>query len=97
MVRRRALAEKAAAAARFHALLRRSLEDFRADPGKALEAWTRVYPTALPRSLMLDFYQTADYGFTSEHRESLERFYRLAFQEGHIPEMPVIETVDFPI
>ena len=44
---------------------------------------------------MLDFYETADYGFSAEHRESLERFYRLAFQEGHIPEMPAIETVDF--
>lgn len=90
MVRRQALAEKPAAASRFHALLLESLASFRADPGKALDAWTAAYPSSLPRSLMLDFYRTADYGFTAEHAESLERFYRLAFQEGHLPEMPVI-------
>lgn len=90
MVRRQALTGKPSAASRFQALLRESLESFRADPGKALDAWTAAYPSNLPRSLMLDFYRTADYGFTAEHAESLERFYRLAFQEGHLPEMPVI-------
>lgn len=90
IVRRRAVAERPAGAARFHDLLLESLASFRADPGKALDAWTRAYPTGLPRSLMLDFYQTADYGFTPEHAESLERFYRLAFQEGFLPEMPVL-------
>jgi chorismate dehydratase len=95
MVRREALELKPAVAARFHGLLRDSLASFRADPGKALDAWTRAYPNALPRDHMLAFYETADYGFTPEHRESLERFYRLAFQEGHLPEMPVIETVSF--
>lgn len=95
MVRREALELKLEAAARFHGILRDSLAAFRADPRKALDAWTRAYPTSLPRDLMLDFYQTADYAFTPEHRESLERFYRLAFQEGHLPEMPGIATVDF--
>ena len=93
IVRRQALAERPRGAARFHALLAESLASFRADPGKALDAWTRTYSSALPRSLMLDFYQTADYGFSPEHAESLERFYRLAFQEGYLPEMPSLEFV----
>jgi chorismate dehydratase len=91
MVRRQALAERPAPAARFHALLLESLASFRADPGKALDAWTAAYPSDLPRPLMLDFYETADYGFSREHADSLERFYRLAFQEGYLPEMPTLE------
>jgi chorismate dehydratase len=93
MVRRESLERKPAAAARFHGLLLDSLAAFRADPGKALDAWTAAYPNDLPRPLMLDFYRTADYGFTREHAESLERFYRLAFQEGYLPEMPVLDYV----
>lgn len=94
MVRRQAIAERPAAAARWRALLDASLASFRADPDAALNAWTRAYPSPLPRDLMIDFYRTADYGFTREHEESLERFYRLAFQEGHIPEMPKIEYAE---
>jgi chorismate dehydratase len=95
IVRRQSLDERPRGAARFHALLLESLAAFRADPGKALDAWTRSYSAGLPRSLMLDFYQTADYGFSSEHAESLERFYRLAFQEGYLPEMPALDFAKF--
>lgn len=94
MVRRQSLSERPVAAARYQATLRASLASFRADPGPALDAWTRAYPSALPRELMLDFYRTADYGFSQEHAESLERFYRLAFQEGHLPEMPTLSYVE---
>ena len=80
----------ALAAARFQSLLRESLAAFHRDPGRALDAWTAAYPSSLPRDLMLDFYRTADYGFSPAHGESLERFYRLAFQEGHLPEMPAL-------
>jgi chorismate dehydratase len=88
IVRRESLTERPRAAARYRAMLRESLAAFHRDPGRALDAWTSAYPSSLPRELMLDFYRTADYGFSPEHGDSLERFYRLAFQEGHLPEMP---------
>ncbi|HKP96166.1 MAG TPA: menaquinone biosynthesis protein [Fibrobacteria bacterium] len=91
MVRREALAEKPALVSRFHALLLESLAAFRADAGKALDAWTAVYPSPLPRSLMLGFYETADYGFTERHARSLERFYRLAGEEGFLDAVPSLD------
>jgi chorismate dehydratase len=94
MVRRDALAEKAAVVARFHGLLLESLASFRADPGKALDAWTAVYPNALPRSLMLSFYETADYGFTPRHARSLETYYRLAGEEGFLDSAPALDFIE---
>ena len=93
MVRREALRQKAAVVARFHKLLLESLASFRADPGKALDAWTAAYPNALPRSLMLGFYETADYGFTSKHAASLERYYRLAVEEGFLDSAPELDFI----
>jgi chorismate dehydratase len=93
MVRREALREKAALVARFHGLLLRSLAAFRADPGMALDAWTAVYPSSLPRDLMLGFYETEDYGFTPRHAQSLELFYRLAGEEGFLDAVPTLEFV----
>jgi chorismate dehydratase len=91
MVRREALAEKAVLVARFQGLLMDSLAAFRADPGRALDAWTAQYPSALPRSLMLGFYATADYGFTPKHAKSLETFYRLACEEGFLDAVPSLD------
>lgn len=88
MIRRGALEAKAEAASRFHRMLTESLAAFRADPGKSLDAWTRAYPSSLPRALMLDFYATADYRFTPEHARSLEIFYRLAYEAGFLEEIP---------
>jgi chorismate dehydratase len=90
MVRRDALSAKSALVARFHRLLLASLATFRADPGRALDAWIAAYPTALPRALMLGFYATADYGFSDKHAQSLERYYRLACEEGFLPKVPAL-------
>jgi chorismate dehydratase len=94
MIRRRALEEKRDSAAGFHRALQASLASFRADPDKALDAWTRAYPSALPRDLMLKFYETADYRFTAEHARSLEIFYRLAHEGGYLEEMPSLAYAD---
>ncbi|MDB5050631.1 MAG: hypothetical protein JWO30_3702 [Fibrobacteres bacterium] len=94
MVRREALAEKAALVAKFHRILLDSLASFRADMGKALDAWTAVYPSGLPRPLMLGFYETADYGFTPKHARSLELFYRLAGEEGFLDAAPKLDFVE---
>lgn len=88
MIRRDALAAKAAAAARFQRALMASLAAFKADPGAALDAWTARYPSPLPRDLMLGFYATADYGFGERHARSLALYYRLAWEEGHLPAVP---------
>ena len=93
MVRREALREKSALVSRFHGLLLRSLAAFRTDPGKALDAWTAAYPSTLPRDLMLSFYETADYGFTPRHAESLERYYKLAGDEGFLDAVPTLDFV----
>ncbi len=95
MVRREALREKAAPAARFHGLLLASLAAFRADAGGALDAWTASYPSGLPRGLMLGFYATADYGFTAKHAQSLETFYRLAGEEGFLDTVPELDFAAF--
>ena len=94
MVRRDALAAKAESLARFHRILLGSLAAFRNDPGRALDAWTAAYPSPLPRALMLGFYETADYGFTDRHAHSLELYYRLACEEGHLPSVPGLEFAD---
>ncbi len=91
MVRRAVLEEKAFLVSSFYHLLMESLEAFRRDPGRALDAWTAVYPSSLQRSLMLSFYATADYGFSSEHAKSLEIFYRLAYEEGFLEAIPSLD------
>lgn len=88
MIRRDALAAKAAAAARFRRALMASVAAFKADPGAALAAWTAAYPNDLPRDLMLGFYATADYGFGERHARSLSIYYRLAHEEGFLPSVP---------
>lgn len=88
MIRRDALAAKAAAAERFRQSLMASVAGFMADPGTALDAWTAVYPNDLPRDLMLGFYATADYGFGERHARSLAVYYRLACEEGFLPSVP---------
>ncbi len=95
MVRREVMREKSALVSRFHGLLLESLAAFRADPGKALDAWTTAYPSTLPRELMLGFYATADYGFTPRHAQSLERFYRLAAEEGFLDAVPTLDFASF--
>jgi chorismate dehydratase len=91
MVRREALAAKGPLVARFHRLLLASLASFRADPGRALDAWTAAYPAALPRDQMLGFYATADYGFTDRHARSLETYYRLACEAGFLAAVPKLD------
>jgi chorismate dehydratase len=88
MIRRDAQAAKAAAAERFRKALMASVAAFKADPGAALDAWTSAYPNGLPRDLMLGFYATADYGFGDRHARSLALYYRLACEEGFLPEAP---------
>jgi chorismate dehydratase len=88
MIRRDAQAAKAAASERFRQALMASVAAFKADPGAALDAWTAAYPNDLPRDLMLGFYATADYGFGDRHARSLAIYYRLACEEGFLPEVP---------
>jgi chorismate dehydratase len=94
IIRRDALARKASAAAQFQRALRASLDGFRADPGRALDAWTAAYPAALPRDLMLGFYATAEYGFGEAHARSLGIYFRLACEEGLLPEVPELAFAD---
>ncbi len=94
IVRRGACEEKASLVKWFHSILKQSLETFRANPGRALDAWTAAYASDLPRELMLKFYETADYGFSLEHAQSLEAFYRLAHEEGFLPEIPSLDYVE---
>lgn len=94
MIRREVLEAKAPLVRRFHGILMESLKSFRADPGRALDAWTAIYPSSLPRELMLRFYETADYGFSPEHEKSLETFYRLAHEQGFLPEVPGLDYVE---
>jgi chorismate dehydratase len=96
MIRRDALAAKAAAVARFHRALMDSVAAFKADPGAALDAWTAAYPNELPRDLMLGFYATADYGFGEMHARSLAAYYRLAWEEGFLPAVPEPEFASLP-
>ncbi len=93
IVRREASAQKAQLVKVFQQVLESSLAAFRADTVRALTAWTSFYPSALPQSLILEFYQTADYGFSPEHAQSLEIFYRLAHAEGYLPSLPKLHFV----
>jgi chorismate dehydratase len=88
MIRRDAQAVKAVAAERFRKTLTESVAAFKADPARALDAWTAAYPNTLPRDLMLGFYATADYGFGDRHARSLALYYRLACDEGYLPSVP---------
>ena len=93
MVRDEACQARPSSVARLQSLLRAALESFRTNPQAALDAWIKAYPTALPRPLMLRFYETADYGFSPEHALSLQTFYRLAWEDGHLQEVPELRFV----
>jgi chorismate dehydratase len=94
MVRRDIVKAKAERIKLFLHLLRSSVASFTADPVKALDAWTAIYPSTLPRELMLDFYETADYGFSKAHASSLDVFYRLAFEAGFLKVLPKLDFIN---
>lgn len=94
IVRREALAQKPDLVRAFHAQLLQSLAEFRSDPGKALDVWTAVYPSILPRPLMLQFYETADYSFSQDHVYSLDLFYQLAYEGGFLKSLPKLDFIE---
>lgn len=63
----------------------KSVALFRDDPKAALKVWLNRFPVDLPASMIFSYYDSLDYSFTSERKESLQRFFDLCFQIGIIP------------
>lgn len=94
MIRRDVVASKRKIIKNFIKILTNALSEFHANPSLALDRWTQVYPSSLPRELMLQFYTTADYSFSADHEKSLNLFYLLAVESGHLRELPKLEYLD---
>lgn len=62
-----------------------NVKSFRRDPQTAIDTWLKKYPIPLPASMIFSYYDSLDYSFTSERKESLELFYSLCNQIGIIP------------
>lgn len=62
-----------------------SVKSFREDPQTAINIWLKRYPVQLPSSMIFSYYDSLDYSFTAERKESLELFFSLCSQIGLIP------------
>jgi chorismate dehydratase len=63
-------------------LTEKSIANFRADVGAALDRWLAHYPVSLPRHVVEDYYRVLDYRFTEERKRSLLLFLSLAARIG---------------
>lgn len=88
LLRREAAQEKSALVSQYLEHLHRSVADFREHPQQALKHWLAAYPAQLPLPEILAYYAAADYAFTSEHAESLKRFFTLAHAQGLVQQIP---------
>jgi len=91
MVRRESVVQKKKALRFFLQILSDALKSFKSNPSLALDHWTQFYPSQLSREFMLQFYATADYGFSEAHEKSLNLFYRLALEAGFLKTIPKLE------
>lgn len=69
----------------------RSVENFKANPGAALDKWLAKYPVQLPRPVVDDYYSALDYRFTEERKTSLKLFFKHAKEKGLVNEVPELE------
>ena len=74
---------------------RESVEKFRTNPSRALDAWLARYPVDLPRSVIENYYSALDYRFTEERKRSLSLFFEHATRLGLIREAPPLEFLLF--
>lgn len=63
----------------------KSVALFRGDPKSALNIWLKQFPVDLPYSMIFSYYDSLDYSFTPERKESLQLFFDLCFQMNIIP------------
>ncbi len=69
----------------------RSVENFRANPGAALDKWLSKYPVQLPRPVVDDYYTALDFRFTDERKTSLRLFFEYSKKKGLIEDVPELE------
>lgn len=68
--------------------VRESISDFRNDPKSALEEWSKHYPVPFSEGQLKGYYDSLDYRFTEERKESLSRYFNLCAAEGILPSAP---------
>ncbi len=88
LLRRDAAQIKTALVSRYLEHLHRSVTEFREHTQEALKHWLAIYPSRLPLPEIHAYYAAADYAFTSEHAESLKRFFTLAHVQGLVKQIP---------
>ncbi len=88
MVRKAIWPEKKIILSTWRNTLQESLQFFKRDPALALQKWMAKYPSTLTMEFALDFYNSADYTFGLEQEESLQTYFRLAFEEKLLAKIP---------
>ncbi len=68
--------------------VRESIAAFRKDPKASLEEWSRHYPVPFSEDQLKGYYDSLDYRFTEERKESLSRYFNLCAAEGILPSAP---------
>lgn len=82
VISKTAAQENRASLERYMDLTEKSIANFRADVGTALDRWLAKYPVRLPRHVVEDYYKVIDYRFTDERKQSLSLFLNLAARMG---------------
>ena len=82
VISKTAAQENRASLERYMDLTEKSIANFRADVGAALDRWLAHYPVSLPRHVVEDYYRVLDYRFTEERKRSLLLFLSLAARIG---------------
>ena len=69
----------------------KSIDRFRENPSKALDKWLKRYPVDLPRNVVENYYDSIDYRFTEDRKNSLAIFFEHAAAMGLIETAPKLE------
>lgn len=70
--------------------IKQSVDNFRESPKEALLRWMDHYPVNLPIEDLRDYYNSLDYTFTDQRKQSLSLFFEKCFEIGLLPSLPEI-------
>jgi chorismate dehydratase len=68
-----------------------SIAEFRKEPALALKTWAEHYPVPFSAEQLKGYYDSLDYEFTDERKESLELYFNLCAKEGILSESPTLQ------
>lgn len=75
---------------RFLTLVQESIDEFRKDSARALSTWAERYTVPFTAEELKGYYDSLDYEFTEERKQSLQLYFNLCAAEGILDAAPTL-------